>query len=59
MDNLGAGVDQGPVQADGMDRIADMLDGTDAAVGYADGVNALALAETAAKSIITGKPVRP
>lgn len=42
-----------------MDRIADMLDSTDAAAGYADGVNALALAETAAKSIITGKPVRP
>jgi myo-inositol 2-dehydrogenase/D-chiro-inositol 1-dehydrogenase len=42
-----------------MDRIADMLDGTDAAVGYADGVKTLALAETAAKSIITGKPVRP
>ena len=41
-----------------MDHFADMLDGADASVGYADGVNALALAEAAAESVKTGAPVR-
>lgn len=41
-----------------MEHFADMLDGADASVGYADGVNALALAEAAAQSVKTGKPVR-
>lgn len=41
-----------------MDHFADMLDGADASVGYADGVNALALAEAAAESVRTGAPVR-
>jgi myo-inositol 2-dehydrogenase/D-chiro-inositol 1-dehydrogenase len=40
-----------------MDHFADMLDGADAAVGYADGVAALALAEAAAQSVRTGTPV--
>jgi myo-inositol 2-dehydrogenase/D-chiro-inositol 1-dehydrogenase len=41
-----------------MDHFADMLDGTPAAIGYADGVAALALAEAAAESMKTGAPVR-
>jgi len=41
-----------------MDHFADMLDGTRAAVGYADGVAALALAEAATESIRSGAPVR-
>jgi myo-inositol 2-dehydrogenase/D-chiro-inositol 1-dehydrogenase len=41
-----------------MDHFADMLDGAPAAVGYADGVAALALAEAAAESLKTGAPVR-
>ncbi|HWU77184.1 MAG TPA: inositol 2-dehydrogenase [Rhodanobacter sp.] len=41
-----------------MDHFADMLDGTRAAVGYADGVAALALAEAAAESVKTGAPVK-
>lgn len=41
-----------------MEHFADMLDGADASVGYADGVNALALAEAAAESVRTGVPVR-
>lgn len=41
-----------------MDHFADMLEGTSAAVGYADGVAALALAEAAAGSVKTGAPVR-
>ena len=41
-----------------MEHFADMLDGADASVGYADGVNALALAEAAAESVRTGAPVR-
>ena len=41
-----------------MDHFADMLDGTPAAVGYADGVAALALAEAATESIRSGAPVR-
>ena len=40
-----------------MDHFADMLDGADAAVGYADGVAALALAEAAAQSVRTGTVV--
>jgi myo-inositol 2-dehydrogenase/D-chiro-inositol 1-dehydrogenase len=35
-----------------------MLDGTRAAVGYADGVAALALAEAASESVRSGAPVR-
>ena len=41
-----------------MDHFADMLEGADASVGYADGVAALALAEAAAESVKTGAPVR-
>lgn len=41
-----------------MDHFADMLDGQRAAVGYADGVAALALAEAAAESMKSGAPVR-
>jgi myo-inositol 2-dehydrogenase/D-chiro-inositol 1-dehydrogenase len=41
-----------------MDHFADMLDGAPAAIGYADGVAALALAEAAAESMKTGAPVR-
>jgi myo-inositol 2-dehydrogenase/D-chiro-inositol 1-dehydrogenase len=41
-----------------MDHFADMLDGHPAAVGYADGVAALALAEAATESIRSGAPVR-
>ncbi len=41
-----------------MDHFADMLDGADASVGYADGVNALALAEAATESAKTGKVVK-
>lgn len=41
-----------------MDHFADMLDGAHAAVGYADGVAALALAEAAAESVRTGAPVQ-
>lgn len=41
-----------------MDHFADMLDGKRAAVGYADGVAALALAEAAAESVRTGAPVQ-
>lgn len=41
-----------------MDHFADMLDGARAAVGYADGVAALALAEAATASMKTGQPVR-
>jgi len=40
-----------------MDHFADMLDGAPAAIGYADGVAALALAEAAAESLKTGAPV--
>jgi myo-inositol 2-dehydrogenase/D-chiro-inositol 1-dehydrogenase len=40
-----------------MDHFADMLEGTPAAVGYADGVAALALAEAATRSVKTGEPV--
>jgi myo-inositol 2-dehydrogenase/D-chiro-inositol 1-dehydrogenase len=40
-----------------MDHFADMLDGTPAAIGYADGVAALALAEAAAESMRSGAPV--
>lgn len=41
-----------------MDHFADMLEGADASVGYADGVAALALAEAAAESVRSGQPVR-
>ena len=41
-----------------MEHFAVMLDGAPAAVGYADGVAALALAEAAAASMATGRPVR-
>lgn len=41
-----------------MDHFADMLEGKPAAVGYADGVAALALAEAATESVKTGAPVR-
>jgi myo-inositol 2-dehydrogenase/D-chiro-inositol 1-dehydrogenase len=41
-----------------MDHFADMLDGANASVGYADGVAALALAEAAAESVRSGQPVR-
>ncbi len=40
-----------------MEHFADMLDGADAAVGYADGVAALALAEAAAESVRAGAPI--
>ena len=40
-----------------MDHYADMLDGAPAAIGYADGVAALALAEAAARSLASGQPV--
>ena len=40
-----------------MEHFADMLDGATAAVGYADGVAALALAEAAARSVASGQPV--
>jgi len=40
-----------------MDHFADILDGSFPAVGYTDGVAALALAEAAAKSMRTGEPV--
>jgi len=42
-----------------MDHFADMLDGAPAAIGYADGVAALALAEAAARSLASGQPVAP
>ncbi|KAF1721450.1 inositol 2-dehydrogenase [Pseudoxanthomonas wuyuanensis] len=41
-----------------MDHFADMLEGAAASVGYADGVAALALAEAAAESVLSGQPVR-
>ena len=41
-----------------MDHFADMLDGAPPAVGYADGVAALALAEAATASMRSGAPVR-
>ncbi len=41
-----------------MDHFADMLDGAPAAVGYADGVAALALAEAATESMKAGGPMR-
>lgn len=41
-----------------MDHFADMLDGAASLVGYADGLAALALAEAAAESMRTGRPVR-
>lgn len=41
-----------------MDHFVDMLDGTPAMVGYADGVAALALAEAATESMKSGAPVR-
>ncbi len=41
-----------------MAHFADVLAGATASVGYADGVAALALAEAAAQSVNTGKPVR-
>jgi myo-inositol 2-dehydrogenase/D-chiro-inositol 1-dehydrogenase len=41
-----------------MDHFADVLDGTPASVGYADGVAALALAEAAAASVKTGSVIR-
>ena len=41
-----------------MDHFADVLDGGQASVGYADGVAALALAEAAAQSLASGQPVR-
>lgn len=41
-----------------MDHFADMLDGAEASVGYADGVNALALAEAATESAKTDKVVK-
>jgi myo-inositol 2-dehydrogenase/D-chiro-inositol 1-dehydrogenase len=41
-----------------MEHFADMLDGKRAAVGYADGVAALALAEAASESVRSGAPVR-
>ena len=40
-----------------MAHFADVLDGATPAVGYADGVAALALAEAAAESLATGRPV--
>lgn len=41
-----------------MDHFADILDGASPAVGYTDGVAALALAEAAAESVASGQPVR-
>ncbi|CAN5180409.1 inositol 2-dehydrogenase [soil metagenome] len=41
-----------------MDHFADILDGAEASVGYADGVAALALAEAAALSVKTANVVR-
>lgn len=41
-----------------MDHFADMLDGAPAAIGYADGVAALALAEAATESMKAGAPIR-
>lgn len=41
-----------------MDHFADMLEGAPASVGYADGVAALALAEAAAQSVLSGQPVK-
>ena len=41
-----------------MDHFADILDGAQSSVGYADGVAALALAEAAAASVRSGQPVR-
>jgi myo-inositol 2-dehydrogenase/D-chiro-inositol 1-dehydrogenase len=41
-----------------MDHFADMLDGAPSAIGYADGVAALALAEAATESARSGAPVR-
>jgi myo-inositol 2-dehydrogenase/D-chiro-inositol 1-dehydrogenase len=40
-----------------MEHFADIIDGAAPAVGYADGVAALALAEAAAESVRTGQPV--
>jgi myo-inositol 2-dehydrogenase/D-chiro-inositol 1-dehydrogenase len=40
-----------------MEHFADIIDGATPAVGYADGVAALALAEAAAESVRTGQPV--
>jgi myo-inositol 2-dehydrogenase/D-chiro-inositol 1-dehydrogenase len=40
-----------------MEHFADILDGMTPSVGYADGVAALALAEAAAQSVASGKPV--
>ena len=42
-----------------MDHFADVLDGAEPLVGYADGVAALALAEAAAASLASGAPVKP
>lgn len=42
-----------------MDHFADILDGASPAVGYADGVAALALAEAAAESVRSAKVVAP
>ena len=42
-----------------MDHFADVLDGAEPLVGYADGVAALALAEAAAASVASGAPVKP
>lgn len=42
-----------------MEHFADILDGAQPSVGYADGVAALALAEAAAESVRTGKAVQP
>ncbi len=41
-----------------MEHFADILDGARPLVGYADGVAALALAEAAAQSVLTGEVVR-
>jgi myo-inositol 2-dehydrogenase/D-chiro-inositol 1-dehydrogenase len=40
-----------------MAHFADVLDGAAPSVGYDDGVAALALAEAAAASLATGRPV--
>jgi myo-inositol 2-dehydrogenase/D-chiro-inositol 1-dehydrogenase len=42
-----------------MDHFAEVLDGADPTVGYADGVAALALAEAAAASLRSGRVERP
>lgn len=41
-----------------MEHFADILDGAKPSVGYADGVAALALAEAAAQSVLTGEVVK-